>query len=394
MKVGTASAKGLRAIGHHDLDGSGDGMQVMREGDVLYVGHNGPSKMGTSILDVSDPTNPILVEQWPAPANTHTHKVQVADGLLLVNHERFPYRPKTPLGPHSAGLAVYSLTDPLHPERIGFWESTGKGVHRIVWEGGRYAYASGTPEGYRDRIWMTIDLQDPTNPTLAGSWWWPGQWEGGGEVADWPEGHRVAAHHALTEGDYAYLGYDDANLVVLDVSDVTKPQEVARLDWVGGATHTCMPLLGRDLLVVTDEQQHDGPHGEERRIHLVDIADPKHPIYLRTLPAPDASFDELPQRFGPHNFHENRAGSYRSNEIVFATYFNAGVRVYDLADPEDPREIAHWVSEAPPGSKVPQANDLFVDASGIVWVTDRGTGGVFALQPDDELAARMSEASL
>jgi hypothetical protein len=155
-----------------------------------------------------------------------------------------------------------------------------------------------------------------------------------------------------------------------------------------------MPLLGRDLLVITDEQQHDGPHGEERRIHLVDIADPTNPTYLRTLPAPDPSFDELPQRFGPHNFHENRAGSYRSNEIVFATYFNAGVRVYDLADPEDPREIAHWVSEPPPGSKVPQANDLFVDSDGIVWVTDRGTGGVFALQPDDELAGRMREASL
>jgi hypothetical protein len=394
VTIATASAKGLHVIGHHDLDGFGDGMQVMREGDVLYVGHNGPSKMGTSILDVSDPTNPTLVEQWPAPPATHTHKVQVAGGLLLVNHERFPYRPKTPLPPHSAGLAVYRLDDPLHPQQIGFWESTGKGVHRIVWEGGRYAYMSGTPEGYRDRIWMTIDLQDPTNPTLAGSWHWPGQWEGGGEVADWPEGHRVAAHHALTEGDHAYLGYDDANLVVLDVSDPTRPREVGRLDWVGGATHTCLPLLGRDLLVISDEQQHDGPHGEERRIHLVDIADPTNPVYLRKLPAPEASYDELPQRFGPHNFHENRAGSYRSNELIFATYFNAGVRVYDLADPEDPREIAHWVSEAPPGSKVPQANDLFVDSGGIVWVTDRGTGGVFALQPDDELAARMRDASL
>jgi hypothetical protein len=390
----TASAKGLQVIGHHDLDGSGDGMQVLREGDALYVGHAGTSRAGTSILDVSDPTSPVLVEQWPAPDFTHTHKVQVADGLLLVNHERFPYRPTTPLGPHSAGLAIYSLADPLHPQRIGFWESTGKGIHRIVFEGGRYAHMSGTPEGFRDRIWMTVDLADPSNPQLAGRWWSPGQWEAGGEVAEWPQGHRVAAHHALTEGNHAYLGYDDANLVVLDVSDVLRPREVGRLEWGGGATHTCMPLVGRDLLVVTDEQQHDGPHGEERRIHLVDIADPSKPRYLRTLPAPDASYDELPQRFGPHNVHENRAGSYRSNEIVFATYFSAGVRVYDLADPHDPREIAHWAAEAPPGSQVAQANDLFVDADGIIWVTDRGTGGVTALQPDDELAARMREAAL
>jgi hypothetical protein len=369
-------------------------MQVLREGDALYVGHNGTSGAGTSILDVSDPARPVLVAQWDAPANTHTHKVQVADGLLLVNHERFPYRPKKPLGPHSAGLAVYSLEDPFAPRRLGFWECGGKGVHRIVWEGGDFAHMSGTPKGFRDRIWMTVDMRVPTAPNLACSWWWPGQWEAGGEVADWPDDHRVAAHHALSEGHYSYLGYDDANLVVLDISDITRPRDVARLQWGGGATHTCMPLPGRDLLVVTDEQQHDGPGAVERAIHLIDIANPTNPTYLRKLPAPEGSFDQMPQRFGPHCFHENRAGSYRSNRIVFATYFNAGVRVYDLADPDDPREIAHWVSDIPPGAAAPQANDLFVDADGLVWVTDRGTGGVFALQPDDDLAALMEESAL
>jgi len=370
-------------------------MQVMRDGDALYVGHTGTSGAGTSILDVSAPDRPELVTQWAAPANTHTHKVQIADGLLLINHERFPYRPKKPLGPHSAGLAVYRLDDPFAPEQIGFWTCGGKGVHRIVWEGGRYAHLSGTPEGFRDRIWMTVDLADPTRPERVASWWWPGQHEAGGEVPDWDDGHRVAAHHGLSDGPYTYLGYDDANLVVLDTSDVTRPRQVATLAWTGGATHTCLPLPGRDLLVVTDEQQHDGPHGAERHIHLVDIADPARPRYLRSVPAPaEAAYDELPQRFGPHNLHENREGSYRSDRLVFATYFNAGVRVYDLADPQHPREVAHWVSQPPPGSAVAQANDLFVDADGLVWVTDRGTGGVVCLQPDDALAALMAEAAL
>ena len=118
-------------------------MQVMRHGDALYVGHAGTSGAGTSILDVSAPDRPELVTQWDAPANTHTHKVQVADGLLLINHERFPYRPKKPLGPHSAGVAIYRLDDPFEPKQIAFWESGGKGIHRIVWEGGRYAHMSG-----------------------------------------------------------------------------------------------------------------------------------------------------------------------------------------------------------------------------------------------------------
>jgi hypothetical protein len=393
VTTGTASAEGLRLLGQHDLAGRGDGMQVMRHGDTLYVGHAGTSGAGTSILDVSAPDRPELVTQWDAPANTHTHKVQVADGLLLVNHERFPYRPKKPLGPHSAGVAIYRLDDPFEPKQIGFWESGGKGVHRIVWEGGRYAHMSGTPEGFTDRIWMSIDMADPERPELAARWWWPGQWSAGGETADWSNGHRVAAHHGLTEGGHTYLGYDDANLVVLDTSDPTNPREVSRLSWGGGATHTCMPLHGRGLVVVTDEQQHDGPNAPERRMHLIDVADPSAPRYLQALPAPSGAFGELPQRFGPHNVHENRSGSYRSNRLVFATYFSAGLRVYDISDPQNPREVAHWVSEAPVGSPVPQANDLFVDHQGLIWVTDRGTGGVSCLEPLSDLAGLMAEAA-
>ena len=81
--LATSSAHGLSLLAHHDLGGRGDGMQVLREGDVLYVAHNGTSGAGTSILDVADPAHPKLVRQWDAPANTHTHKVQIADGLLL-----------------------------------------------------------------------------------------------------------------------------------------------------------------------------------------------------------------------------------------------------------------------------------------------------------------------
>ena len=394
MTIGTASANGLKVVGHHDLAGRGDGMQVLREGNTLYVGHNGTTGAGTSILDVSAPDRPRLISQWDAPKNTHTHKVQVADGLLLVNHERFPYRPKTPLGPHSAGLAVYSLDDPFAPEQVGFWESGGKGVHRVVWEGGRYAHMSGTPEGFHDRIWLVVDLEDPKNPVEASRWWWPGMNIAAGETPDWPEGERYAAHHALTAGDFAYLGFDDANLVVLDIKDITTTIKVAHLTWGGGATHTCLPLPGRGLLVVTDEQQTDGPRAPERRIHLIDIADPTRPSYLTPLPAPDASYDRGPLRFGPHCLHENRAGSYRSERLVFATYFNAGVRVYDLIDPEHPVEIARWVSEAPPGLAAPQSNDLFVDADGLIWVTDRGGGGVFALEPEPWLAGLMRDAQL
>ena len=109
-----ASSAGLCLLAHHDLGGHGDGMQVVRSGNALYVGHTGTTGMGTSVLDVTDPARPVLVSQWPTPARSHTHKVQVADGLLLVNQEKFPYR-AVMSEPFSAGLAVYDLSDPLRP---------------------------------------------------------------------------------------------------------------------------------------------------------------------------------------------------------------------------------------------------------------------------------------
>jgi hypothetical protein len=393
VTVGTASADGLRLLSQHDLAGRGDGMQVLREGDVLYVAHNGTTGAGTSILDVSVPARPRLVRQIDAPANTHSHKVQVANGLLLVNHEGFPLRPPGPQGPWSAGLAVYSLEDPFDPKQIGFWECGGRGVHRIVWDGGRYAHMSATPPGFNDRIWVVVDMADPTDPVPVAKWWWPGQWLEGGEQPTWPEGKRYAAHHALVDGDRAYLGYDDANLVVLDVSDMTHPKQVDHLTWGGDATHTCLPLPGRKLVVATDEQQKDGPGAHELFIHVVDVSGEKA-RYVSRFPGPGEEYGRQELRFGPHNLHENRAGSYRSERVLFATYFSAGVRVYDLADPEDVVEVGHWVSTAPAGQAAPQANDLFVDSDRLVWVTDRVSGGVACLEPDDGLAALMAEVAL
>ena len=389
MTAATLSTVGLRLLAHHDLGGHGDGMQVLREGPVLYLGHTGTSGMGTSILDVADPEHPILVAQWPAPPRSHTHKVQVAGGLLLVNHEKFPYRSERREG-HSAGLAVYSLADPLAPRQVGFWPSGGLGVHRVVWTGGRYAHLSATPAGFRDRIWMVVDLADPSRPVEAARWWWPGQ--AAGEAPGWPEGQRYAAHHALLAGDRAYLGYDDAGLVVLDVADLTRPRQVAQLQWGGGSTHTCLPLPARHLVVATDEQVRDGPHAPRRAIRVIDVSG-HQPRVLAVCPHPEAEFGGQPLRFGAHNLHENRPGSYRSERLVFATYFSAGVRVYDIADPARPAEVAHWIPEPPPGQPVAQLNDLFVDAEGLIWVTDRIGGGLYVLEPEPWLTRLMQESA-
>ena len=381
-------SEGLRLIGHSGLEGCGDGMQVMRHGPALYVGHLGDSGMATSILDVSDPTSPRVIKQIRAPAGSHSHKVQVADGLLLVNQEQF--RGGTP---YSAGMVVYSLDDPFEPTEIGFFTSGGLGVHRIVWTGGRYAYMSAIPDGFDDRIWVIVDISVPERPVEAGRWWWPGSWRGGGEQPAWPQGKRYAAHHALLDNHLAYLGYGDAGMVILDVSDVASPRVVSTIDWEpGGDTHTCMPFPSRHLVVTTDEAIKERCNEQQKLVRVIDVSDPESPSIVGVCPPPQGDFCERGLRFGPHNLHENRPGSYVSDEIVFVTYFNAGLRVYDIARADEPHEIAHWLPDTPPGQESPQINDLYVQDDGLIFVTDRINGGLYVLQPEGSLAERIEAA--
>lgn len=386
----TRDALGLREVAHSDLGGHGDGMQIMRNRDALYVGHLGNFGVATSILDVSDVSAPRLARQLPAPPGTHCHKVQVADGLLLVNEEQYKGG-----DPFTAGMIIYDVSDPFEPKRIGHFDSGGLGVHRIVYRGGRYAYVSASPEGFDSRIWVVIDLADPEYPMEAGRWWYPGQWLGGGEEASWPEGKRFAAHHALLDGEVAYLGCGDANLVVLDVADLGSPKVLSELRWSpGGFTHTCMPLPGRGLVVATDEAVKNRCAEEEKLVRIIDVGDVHNPKELSICPPPDRSHCERGLRFGPHNLHENYDGSYLSERMVFVTYFNAGLRVYDIADATQPREIAYWEPEPPAGQEAPQSNDLFVDDDMNIFVSDRFTGGLYVLAPDESLAQAMTDARL
>lgn len=383
-------SSGFRLIGHSDLNGHGDGMQVMPLGDVLYVAHFGPSGKGTTILDISDPTGPRVVRQWDAPPGSHTHKVQVANGLLMTNHELFRGD-----GPAPVGMAIYDLTDPFDPRRVGFIDTGGRGVHRIVYEGGDLAYISATPEGYTGRIWMIVDVSDPTHPTEVGRWWWPGMWRAGGETMELPANEEWLVHHAMVHGDRAYLGFWNGGMVVIDISELSAPKTVSRLGWdEGGHTHTCLPLPDRNLVVVTDEAISEGcQEGDRHMVRIVDVTNERAPFVRSICPVPEGDFCERGLRFGAHCLHENRPNSYRSQDLLFVTYFNAGLRVYDTSDADEPVEVGHWIPECPPNQLAAQINDVYVSDDLTVYTTDRINGGVYILEPDRAMAARMTQAA-
>lgn len=374
----------VRLVGHNDLDGQGDCMHVNLKDGHAFVGHMG--ERGTSVLDVRDPASTRLVTRIPAAPNTHGHKVQVVGDILLVNREKIPRS----TGPWVAGMAIFDISRPAHPRQIGFWPCGGKGVHRMTYWEPPYAWVTAGADEYSDQFLVVLDLSDPSRPTEAGRWWLPGMRTGAGETPDWDDDWVVKLHHAIIRGARAYCSWWDKGIVILDVGDPSSPRLVSHLEFghdVSRATHTAFPLPGRDLLVVTEERIPDGCVGVAPNTRLVDLSDERNPRVMSTFPVPEGNFCERGGRFGPHNVHEMRPGTLVDPNTVYLTYFNAGIRVLDVADPARPTEIAWFVPDPPVGRPAIQLNDVLVGPDGLIYVTDRFAGGLYLLELDSAAEA-------
>ena len=113
-------------------------------------------------------------------------------------------------------------------------------------------------------------------------------------------------------------------------------------------THNCLPLPDRDLLVVADEAVLDNCEDGIKYVWMFDIREKSNPVSISTFPTPDeADYVAKGAHFGPHNIHENRPDGMVSDQMIYATYQNAGVRVFDISDAHRPEEVAAFVPPAP-----------------------------------------------
>jgi len=409
--LATPAATHSRNIGflaRSDQGNRPDGTQVMVWKGHAFIGHMFSD--GITVIDVHEPRAPKPVAFIANPPNTRSHHIQVHDGILLAVNganvwaltkfaEQKDYFTssltdslKDPSRSFASGLRVYDLAQPRAPREIAFLEIPGLGLHRIWWTGGRYAYVSAHMQGFTDHIMAAIDMSEPTRPSLAGHWWLPGMWQAGGETPTW-KGRRYAAHHAIVAGHLAYGAWRDGGLTVHDVSDPARARLLAHVNWsppFAGGTHTPLPLPGRDLLVVADEATSSNCANGLAFTWVFDVRAAQNPVSIATLPTPrEEDFCKKGAKFGPHNLHENRPGSLQSETLIFATYHNAGLRIFDIANPFAPKQVGYYVPPPPerlvdfrPGAtKVIQSCDVFVDPDGVMYMTDTNAG-LYILQVD------------
>ena len=284
----TMLARNVRRLGHLDLPGGG---QVTVRGSHAYVGHiPNPDHLGTSIIDIADPGKPRVVATIRLEDHeSHSHKVRVAGDIMVVNHERNmskigrradelpaarraltqalkrePTRKEIAAkmavseddlamleaferrGYGNGGFKIYDVANPAQPKLITYQKTGGIGVHRFDMDE-RYAYISTEMKGYVGNILVIYDLGDPGKPQEVSRWWMPGQHVAAGETPSWP-GRRHRLHHALRFGDEMWASCWHAGFWVVDVSDLARPKSAGSYNYhplFPEPTHTVVPLPGR-----------------------------------------------------------------------------------------------------------------------------------------------------
>lgn len=269
------------------------------------------------------------------------------------------------------GLRIIDVADPAQPVELGHYRRAGQGysndVKLVEANGKRYALIADSPVD-------VVDVTDPAAPRLA---------------AQIPE----EAHTLFTEtrggATYAYFGNYDGSCPVFDVSDPEAPVRLGRHVTAGSIVHDLMvqdgvaylnaweagflevdfttpatPVLRGTWNPTTTSTSHSSwatvaggrriaLHGDESygaHLDTVDI-DPASPTYMQPL------------------------GSYKTRDWVsihnvmaigergYATYYQDGVRVFDLADPTQPTLIGYFNTWDPQGALA--SNQFFEGAVGL-----------------------------
>lgn len=390
---GILEQDGFRLLGYHDLAGRPAfklATQIAGSRRYLYTGSFWHS--GWSVLDVTDPAAPELVNHLRGPEDTWTLQVQVADGTMITSLEAPAEGWGIPPGrPFEEGALVWDVaTDPARPRLLGRYRTNGRGTHRNFYNGGHLAIMAANPEGFIGNIPVVIDLSDPSEPKEVSRWWWPGQHVAGGEV---PEHDAYLHGPAYVRGSRAYLGYGRIGMVVLDISDPHDLQLVDRVDFgdLGSklGCHSAVPLGNRGFVVANSEailEERGDP------LNYAFVVEEQGDAYrtISSLPVPVPS-DGLPYRsyfdkggrFGPHNQHHHQGNPAHASDpdTVLLTYFNAGLRRFDVSDPYRPRETGYFVPKDPvqrrgtkPSTLVTQFEDVLVDDRGVVFCSDKNHG--------------------
>jgi hypothetical protein len=432
----------LRLVGQNDLQTRSAYQPIVHaygERRILFVGHHAGEalnpatgyleKNGLSILDVTDPAAPEYLAHVP-PTGTEangTQHVQVCDGRALANAD--PAKVYAIRTNGALSYEVLDVTDPARPQFLRTIAETGvssrpesergnRETHKFQWDCATgLVYLNGTAPGWRvTRVLQVFDASNPNAPRHVRDFGLPGYEPTA--AGPYPEPQVAGLHQPFVVGNRMYLGYnsgEEGTLQIVDHEaflrgDATptaanlQAPEIARVDlpsyW---GVHTAKPIYDfeiadyadnseartRDLLLVASEAGTFRCQ-EPRDVMLIfDITEEETPLPIATFQVPEepGDFCHRGGRFGPHSFADAYHPAFDKKLVVLA-YFNAGVRVVDIRNPFEPKEVARFIPQVTASTaescievdgarqcdRAIQTNNVNIDDRGYIYALDRACG--------------------
>jgi hypothetical protein len=214
------------------------------------------------------------------------------------------------------------------------------------------------------------------------------------------QGGRIHDLSFNAAGTRAYLANNQTpgnGLVILDTTQVQERKAnpevsiVSEMYWTdGGTSQETEPVTvqGKPYIVFSDE----GGHGAARLIDISDEANPKLVARLmlevHAAPAQETPEEKNSGGFG-YEGHYCGVDNPADVKVIACSYFQSGLRVFDVRDPYHPKEIAYYNPPAIPGYEPgsnydragtnefadwTSANPRIVVDKGEIWFTSQTNG--------------------
>jgi hypothetical protein len=335
---------------------------------------------GVNVIDMSDPAKPKLTARLVTGAMNSPHESLVVSrkrGLLAA----VVGGPATNVGV----LDIYDASkDCRKPELRSSTPMGLLGHESGISPDGRTFY-SASPAG---ETLVAVDISNPTVPVPVSI-------------------YRVDSHGLSIRGDgnRAYVAGTGSGLHILDTSEVqsrksnAEMKEISNLTWpTMSIPQNAIPVTikGRRYVVEIDEFGTLDKVGAGRIIDIANERKPRVVSDLRLEVHQPKNFAAIENDNGAQNPLQGYAGHYCNVPkrvdpgIVACSYILSGLRIFDIRDPERPRELAYYNGPVqpriipsggivPPPSNWAMSSPSFVPKRGEIWYTD-GLSGFYAVR--------------